>query len=222
MKAALLPEEENEQLQSAEVVTNVDKRVVTKRSKLRKASLERKATRGDKSIASGKLPTECRLRDETAIDIEVEAQIEREDQLTKREDQFVGEDGDDKEIDLAAKELKRSTLSGNVEAAPEKVLDLEKLNQDDVEVRESVKESKSSTSADEIVIDTEKLDEVVKSIFIDVLLEDTIPNQPGSSKSLGNKVLQEEQMLKMMKKWSQSLLAKKDHCSSMCRKVRRI
>lgn len=86
------------------------------------------------------------------------------------------------EIDAAVEELMRSTLSGDVEIAPEKALDSEKLKQGN---DEEVKESKASTPADEIVVDTKKLDEMVNTISMDVLLESMIPTQLDKTKALG-------------------------------------
>lgn len=63
----------------------------------------------------------------------------------------------------------------------------EKLNQGN---DEEVNESKSPIPTDEVVVDTQKLDEVVNTISMDMLLEGTAPTQPiDSSKSLGKKVV---------------------------------
>lgn len=173
-KAVLLPEEEGDVLQSVEAGNGEDKRVVTKWTKMGKARKERKIAKSDKSIAFGKLPTESRLRDETESENEGDAQNEGEGQSKE-------EDEDGMEIDIATEKLMRSTLSGDVEATTKKALDLEKLNQCNDEVG---KESKASIPADEIAVDTEKLDEVVNTISMDVLLESKIPTQPDTTNAL--------------------------------------
>lgn len=107
------------------------------------------------------------LRDETESKKECKVQ-------TEGKGQFDGEDMDDAEIDAATEELKKSTLSGDAEAASTKALDSDKLDQGNVEGNEGVKESKTSTPADEIEVDTQKLDEVVYTISMDVFPESTI------------------------------------------------
>lgn len=96
--------------------------------------------------------------------------------ISEGKTQIEGEDADDMQIDDVTEELKKSTLSLDVEAASiKKALDSEKLSQGNVEGEEAMKESKSSTLADEILVDTEKLDEVVNKISTDVFPDSTLP-----------------------------------------------
>lgn len=72
-----------------------------------------------------------------------------------------------------------------------KALDSDKPDQSSVEVGggEEVKESKSSTPADENEVDTTKLDEVIKTISINVFPKSTIASQPNTSKAKGKNVI---------------------------------
>lgn len=121
--------------------------------------------------------------DETESDQEGDAQ-------TEGEDQFDEDDDDDVElIDTVAEGLNESTFGDEDEDVLEKALDSGNLDQGNVE---ELKELKSSTPAEEVVVDKEKLDKVVNIISMDVLLEGTAPSQLNdSSRSQGKNVVHE-------------------------------
>lgn len=74
-KAILLPKEEKELLKTAKADANVDKPVVTKRSRQRRAVEERKAAKSEKKLASKNHPSKRCLRDKMESDKEDELQI---------------------------------------------------------------------------------------------------------------------------------------------------
>lgn len=149
--------------------------MVTKRAKARRARDERKQTK----IASRKL-AKRQLFYEPESEEEEEAKSEGEDQNEEA-------DTDDLQIDAAAKELRDSTLDEEKVGRPAKeVLESEKPNQSHTEEGQGRKESKSSTP-EEAVIDTSKLDAMVETISQDILLQSTIALQPDTLQSKGKK-----------------------------------
>lgn len=67
-KVKLFPEKEKELQEAEKTDTNNDKLVVTKRSKERKARVERIVAKSGKKTTSKNIPSKCRLRDETQSD----------------------------------------------------------------------------------------------------------------------------------------------------------